>query len=71
LLKALIKKGLIKAKSFSRNPGKIKKINYILTQKGFEERMQLMRHFLVRKEKEYNRLKKEWESMRAAYAKNP
>ncbi|MCX5696368.1 MAG: MarR family EPS-associated transcriptional regulator [Candidatus Omnitrophica bacterium] len=64
LLKALVKKGLIKAGSFSRNPGKMKKIHYVLTQRGFEERIQLMRHFLLRKEQEYYRLKREWESLK-------
>jgi EPS-associated MarR family transcriptional regulator len=60
LLKALINKGLIKAKSFSANPRKLERINYILTKKGLEEKMHLMYHFLKKKEAEYNRLKEEW-----------
>lgn len=60
LLKELVKKGLVKVRNFSHNPAKLKKISYILTQKGFNERMRLMRHFLQRKEQEYNRLKQEW-----------
>ena len=60
LLKALINKGLIKAKSFSANPRKLERIHYILTKKGLEEKMRLMYHFLKKKEAEYNRLKEEW-----------
>lgn len=61
LLKELIKKDIIKTRHFLQNPGKIKKISYILTPKGFEERARLTYHFLKRKEEEYNRLKEEWE----------
>ena len=61
LFKELVKKGLIKAKNFSYNPGKLKKIHYILTKEGFEEKLRLTQHFLQKKEVEYNRLKQEWE----------
>ena len=61
LLKELIAKGLIKGESFSANPGKLKKISYILTAKGFEEKMRLTYHFLKIKEMEYKLLKEEWE----------
>lgn len=63
LLKALIEKGIIKYKSFSANPGKIRKIQYSLTKKGLEERMRLMHLFLKIKEEEYNRIKQEWENL--------
>ena len=63
LLRELIKKGLIKAKSFTNNPGKLKKINYLLTEKGLEEKLRLMQHFLKRKELEYIYLKEEWERL--------
>jgi len=63
LFKELIKKGLIKIQSFSHNPGKLKKINYLLTEKGIEEKMRLMHHFLQRKELEYICLREEWEQM--------
>lgn len=66
LLKELIKKGLIKAKSFSSNPGKMRKINYILTEKGLEEKMRLTYHFLKRKEMEYNLIRQEWERLNGA-----
>lgn len=63
LLRELIKKGLIKARSFSHNPGKLKKIHYILTKEGFEERLRLTQHFFLKKELEYNQLKQEWEKL--------
>jgi EPS-associated MarR family transcriptional regulator len=61
LLKELIKKGIIKGGSFSTHPGRLKKISYLLTPKGFEEKMRLTYHFLKIKEAEYKRLKEEWE----------
>ena len=64
LLRKLIKKGLIKAKNFSHRPGKIKKISYILTPKGFKEKIHLTYHFLKRAEAEYNYLKQEWERLK-------
>lgn len=63
LLKELIKKGFIKARNFSKNPGKIRKIDYILTKEGFEEKLRLMQHFLEKKEAEYIRIKAEWEKL--------
>lgn len=64
LLKELIAKGLIKCESFSVNPGKLKKISYLLTSKGFEEKMRLMHHFLEIKEAEYKRIKLEYAQLR-------
>lgn len=61
LLKELIAKGLVKGGSFSANPGKIRKISYLLTSKGFEEKMRLIQHFLKVKEAEYKLLKEELE----------
>lgn len=61
LLKELIKKDLVKSKSFLDNPGKLQKLSYILTKKGFEEKVRLTYHFLKKKESEYNILKEEWE----------
>lgn len=61
LLKELIKKDIIKTRSFLSNPGKIKKICYMLTNKGFEEKIQLTYHFLKKKEAEYAVLKEEWD----------
>ena len=64
LLKELAKKGLIKMASFSRNPGKATKLRYILTKKGLEEKTNLTFHFLKAKEREYKRLKEEYEKAR-------
>ncbi len=63
LLNALIKKGLIKVSNFSHHSGKIQKIQYILTRKGFETKLRLMYHFLKKKEAEYQQIKQEWEQL--------
>ncbi len=63
LLKELIKKGFIEVRNFSSNPGKFKKIHYILTRKGLEHKIHLMHHFLKIKENEYNLLKQEFEQL--------
>ncbi len=65
LLKELIKKGFVKVKNFSNNPGKINKIQYLLTKEGFEHKILLMQHFLERKEAEYTKMKQEWEQLLA------
>ncbi len=59
LLRELILKGFVKAKNFTGNSDKLKKINYFLTEKGLREKLRLLRHFLQIKETEYNRLKQE------------
>jgi EPS-associated MarR family transcriptional regulator len=64
LIRELIAKGLVKGESFSSNPGKLKKISYILTSKGLEEKINLIHHFLKKKEIEYYALKDEWEKSR-------
>lgn len=61
LLRELILKGFIKAKSFTNNPRKLKKIHYLLTEKGLEEKFRLLKHFLQMKEVEYNKLKQDME----------
>lgn len=63
LLKELIKKGFVKAHNFSHNSGKLQKVNYMLTKKGFEERFLLTNYFLKAKEDEYNQMKLEWEKL--------
>lgn len=65
LLNALIHRGLLSIKNFSKNESKvkIKRARYNLTQKGFQEKVRLTYHFLKRKEIEYNQIKKEWEGM--------
>jgi len=69
LLKELIKKGIVKAKNFSNNPKKLRTINYMLTKKGIEERIELTHHFLQRKEREYIILKDEWEKVSSINSK--
>ncbi|MBA4318775.1 MAG: hypothetical protein C0412_10280, partial [Flavobacterium sp.] len=59
LIHELILRGSIKVKNFTNNPGKLKKIHYLLTEKGIEERFRLLQHFLQKKEAEYNNLKQE------------
>jgi EPS-associated MarR family transcriptional regulator len=59
LLKSLIQKGFIKIKNFSRGDRKLKKVKYILTQKGLEERVRLTYHYLKLKEQEYLELQEE------------
>lgn len=61
LLRELILKGFIKAKNFTGNPGKLRKIQYLLTEKGLEERFRLLKHFLQIKKVEYDKLKQEME----------
>lgn len=61
LLRKLIQKGFIKAKDFTADPVKLRKIRYFLTEKGLEEKFRLLRHFLQIKEIEYNKLKQEME----------
>jgi len=61
LLKSLIKRGTISVKHFTERKGKLGKVKYMLTKKGFDERLQLTAHFLQRKEAEYLQIKSEWE----------
>jgi hypothetical protein len=56
------KKGLIEIKEFMERGKKLKKIQYILTKDGFEEKARLTYYFLQMKEKEYFELKKESEA---------
>ncbi|MFC1646013.1 MarR family EPS-associated transcriptional regulator [Candidatus Omnitrophota bacterium] len=63
MLKSLIKRGLISIKNFSTKDGKLYKVKYFLTKEGLDARLLLTRHFLERKELEYNRLRKEYEDM--------
>lgn len=63
LIQELLKKGMIKVRFFSRKPNKLKRIKYILTKKGAQEKISLMYRFLKRKESEYSRIKQEWEKL--------
>jgi len=66
LVKQLIKKGIVKMKNFSRDPGKLGKVKYILTGKGLGQKVKLTYHFLKRKEAEFNKLKAEWEKLKSS-----
>lgn len=61
LIHELVLKGFLKAKNFTDNPGKLRKIHYYLTDKGLKEKFRLLQHFLQKKESEYNNLKRELE----------
>ena len=58
ILKALINKGIIKAKNFKNNNNK-RVYAYYLTAAGFNEKAKLTLQFFKRKNVEYNELKKE------------
>ncbi|MBC54477.1 MAG: MarR family EPS-associated transcriptional regulator [Gammaproteobacteria bacterium] len=62
-LQALIEKGLIKAKNFSKSPYKGRYL-YILTPKGIDNKARLTRRFLQRKQAEYEALRAEIEEIR-------
>lgn len=59
-LKALIDKGLVKVHNFSQSKNKFGYI-YVLTPQGLAEKAQLTGHFLSRKMREYEELRKEIE----------
>ncbi|MDD5292443.1 MAG: MarR family EPS-associated transcriptional regulator [Candidatus Omnitrophica bacterium] len=63
LIHELLKKGMIKIQNFSHKQNKLKRIRYILTKKGMEEKINLTYRFLRRKEAEYNKIKQEWEKL--------
>jgi len=66
LLNSLADRGVLKIKNFSRNGGKFKKVRYILTPKGMQEKLRITYHFLKKKEEEYNTLKKQWDQLHLA-----
>lgn len=61
-LKALVDKGLIKCRNFSKSANK-KRYFYILTPEGIDSRARLTRRFLQRKIAEYETLKSEIEDI--------
>ena len=63
LLKELIKKGFIKAHDFSQHSGKLRKVRYLLTKEGADEKLRLTHYFLKTREQEYNIMKQEWEQL--------
>jgi EPS-associated MarR family transcriptional regulator len=59
-LRALQAKGLVKIKSFNKNPNKLNYL-YVLTPQGIAEKTKLTLDFMKRKMKEYDELKQETE----------
>jgi len=64
LLNSLVDKGILKINSFSRNNGKLHKVRYMLTKKGFQEKIRLAHYFLKKKEQEYMIIKKFWDDLK-------
>jgi EPS-associated MarR family transcriptional regulator len=58
LIKALIKKGLVKVKNFKSSSNKIAYL-YCLTPRGIEEKAKITYHFLKMKMSEYEKLEEE------------
>jgi EPS-associated MarR family transcriptional regulator len=71
LIRALVKKGAVKAGNFTQNPGKLRKVQYILTSEGFNKKMRLTYYFLRKKEAEYASLREEWERLKAKLSEHP
>tara|TARA_E500000178_G_scaffold355300_1_gene427433 strand:+ start:876 stop:1199 length:324 start_codon:yes stop_codon:yes gene_type:complete len=62
-LKELKKKGLIKINNFNKNPNKAGYV-YLLTSKGFGEKVKLTFNFMKRKMREYDELQKEYQKLK-------
>jgi EPS-associated MarR family transcriptional regulator len=56
VLHALLDKGLVKARNFTRSDNKLG-YSYFLTPAGFNEKLRMTREFLARKEQEFEQLK--------------
>lgn len=67
LLRALLEKGLIKVEGFRRHGNKLAYL-YLVTPSGVAEKVRLTRAYLVRKEKEYESIRKEIEQLRREIA---
>ena len=63
LLKALLAKGWVKARNFQRSDRKLGYL-YVLTPSGVRQRVTLTQAFLVRKEQEYEMLKRQIQLLR-------
>ena len=64
VLHALMDKGLMKLSNFKRSDNKVGYL-YLLTPEGVEEKSILAKNFLERKSDQYNRLKKEIETLKS------
>lgn len=63
ILKALIKKGIVKARNFKNNKNK-SAYAYYLTPEGFNEKARMTVKFFKRKNDEYNQLKTELDQLK-------
>lgn len=66
VLNALIDKGLVKAENFYQNKKK-NQYKYLLTPKGFQEKVILTENFIERKKKEYDELIEDLEEYKKIY----
>ena len=69
IVRALIDKGIIKAKNFKNNKNK-RAYAYYLTREGIEEKSRLTIKFFQRKMDEYDNLKRELKILQAEIEKN-
>ena len=63
VVRALVDKGWVKLSNFKRSDNKLGYI-YLLTPEGLSEKAILAQNFLKRKSEEYNRIKKEMETLK-------
>ena len=66
-LRALTEKGLVKVKNFRRSDNRLA-YAYLLTPKGLQEKAAITRRFLVRKQKEYEKIQHEIASLQRELA---
>ena len=69
-LKALVQRGLVKAKNFKNSKNKSAYI-YVLTPKGIEEKSRITLRFLKRKKAEYESLKTEIDQLSSQLETSP
>ena len=70
MLRALVEKGLLKARNFRNSQNKLA-YAYLLTPSGIAQKAELTRGYLERKTSEYEALKDEIERLQADLAANP
>ena len=66
VLKALVKKGFVKAERFATAENK-NKYRYLLTEEGIKEKITLTENFIEKKKKEYDQLQADLEKYKAQY----
>jgi EPS-associated MarR family transcriptional regulator len=69
IIRALIEKGIVKAKNFKNNKNK-RAYAYYITKEGIQEKSKLTVKFFQRKMSEYDNLKKELRDLEAEIKKN-